>query len=218
MNSRSTGLELNLQYVWSSFCERGGQTDIHADGWGLAYYHQGRHGLRQFHDVEAASTSPLAQFLSAPTSRIRTTNLMAHIRFATTGAVDLANVHPFSREYVLSRNCCSERRAACVFRPTIDPETAAGSSFLPSFTTILPLLYSRMWGLNFAFCHNGHVPLMVETPNHRLGSTTSGVDDDNDKRHYERFYSPIGTTDSEALFCAILNALRARFVRISLSL
>ena len=89
-----------MRYVWPSFCERGGQTDVHADGWGLAYYHGGGHGLRQFHDVEAASTSPLARFLTDPASPIRTTNMMAHIRFATTGSVDLANVHPFSREYV----------------------------------------------------------------------------------------------------------------------
>jgi Glutamine amidotransferases class-II len=102
MNSRNSGLEFNLQYVWPSFCERGGSTDIHSDGWGLAYYYQGKHGLRQFHDVEAASTSPLARFLADPMARIRTTNMMAHIRYATTGSVDLANVHPFSREYVVS--------------------------------------------------------------------------------------------------------------------
>jgi Glutamine amidotransferases class-II len=107
MNSRGAGLELNMRYVWPSFCERGGQTDVHADGWGLAYYHGGGHGLRQFHDVEAASTSPLARFLTDPAAPIRTTNMMAHIRFATTGSVDLANVHPFSREYVCSALSCN---------------------------------------------------------------------------------------------------------------
>lgn len=63
--------------------------------WGLAYYHG--HGLRQFHDTEAASTSLLAQFLGQQES-IQTRNMMAHIRYATSGSVDLANVHPFSRE------------------------------------------------------------------------------------------------------------------------
>lgn len=80
--------------TWPSFCERGGGTDVHDDGWGLAYYFG--NGLRQFHDVEAASTSPLAQFLGKQC--IRTRNMMAHIRYATSGAVDMANVHPFSRE------------------------------------------------------------------------------------------------------------------------
>lgn len=87
--------EIALTY-WPEFCERGGRTDCHADGWGLAYYPDQSHGLCQFHDVEAASTSSLARFLGQQS--IRTRNLLAHIRYATTGGVDLANVHPFSRE------------------------------------------------------------------------------------------------------------------------
>ena len=79
---------------WPDFCQRGGGTDIHADGWGLAYYEGS--GLRQFHDVQPASTSPLAQFLGQ--EAIQTRNMLAHIRYATSGAVDLANVHPFARE------------------------------------------------------------------------------------------------------------------------
>ena len=82
--------------TWPEFCLRGGETDIHADGWGLAYYCG--QGLRQFHDVQAASTSRLANFLGQ--EPIETRNLLAHIRYATSGTVDLANVHPFSREYV----------------------------------------------------------------------------------------------------------------------
>ena len=83
-----------------------------------------------------------------------------------------------------------------------------------------------MWGLNFAFCHNGHVPLMVDHPNHVLGladevasspqSDAGGrkaAADHSNHHHSDRFYSPVGTTDSEALFCAMLNALRSRFVR-----
>jgi len=83
---------------WPEFCQRGGATDIHSDGWGLAYYDQDGPGLRQFHDLEAASTSPLAQFLGQQS--IETRNLLAHIRYATSGTVDLANVHPFARECV----------------------------------------------------------------------------------------------------------------------
>lgn len=79
---------------WPDFCKRGGATDVHADGWGLVYY--ANNGLRQFHDVEAASTSPLAQFLGQ--QKIQASNILAHIRYATSGQVDLANVHPFCRE------------------------------------------------------------------------------------------------------------------------
>jgi Glutamine amidotransferases class-II len=96
-------VESEISLTWHDFCERGGSTDIHADGWGLAYYAGNTsQGLRQFHDVEAASTSALAQFLGQQS--IRTRNLLAHIRYATSGSVDLANVHPFARECVLE--CC----------------------------------------------------------------------------------------------------------------
>ena len=136
---------------WPGFCDRGGKTDIHADGWGLSYY-EGQ-GVRQFHDVEAASTSPLAQFLGQ--QAIETRNMLAHIRYATTGETNLANVHPFARE---------------------------------------------MWGINWCFCHNGEVPLFKDKPDHWIGETQG-----------ERVYFPIGSTDSEAAFCALLNALRAHF-------
>jgi hypothetical protein len=81
-------------WSWPDFCRRGGDTDVHADGWGLAYYHGP--GVRLFHDLEAASTSALAKFLGQ--QPIRTRNMLAHIRYATSGTVDLCNVHPFQRE------------------------------------------------------------------------------------------------------------------------
>jgi len=48
---------------------------------------------------------------------------------------------------------------------------------------------------------------MIDHPDYQLGGSGGSS---------ERFYSPVGTTDSEALFCAMLNALRAQFVRMSL--
>lgn len=94
--------------TWPEFCLRGGETDIHADGWGMAYYGNGP-GLRQFHDVQAASTSPLAQFLGQ--QEIETQNLLAHIRYATSGTVVLENVHPFResksfRNFHICARCC----------------------------------------------------------------------------------------------------------------
>jgi len=57
-----------------------------------------------------------------------------------------------------------------------------------------------MWAFNWCFCHNGQVPLFEDHPDHFLGDVPG-----------ERFYYPVGNTDSEATFCAILNALRAEF-------
>ena len=149
----------DFSFSFQGFCKRGGETDIHADGWGLAFY-QNR-ALRQFHDDQPASQSPLAAFLV--TYVIRTLNMMAHIRYATHGKVDLANNHPFVREWA---------------------------------------------GVQISFCHNGHIPLFIDyLENCDALPPTLG----DPYKNQTRWYNPVGTTDSEAAFCAILNALRARY-------
>ncbi|EED87009.1 predicted protein, partial [Thalassiosira pseudonana CCMP1335] len=52
----------------------------------------------------------------------------------------------------------------------------------------------ELWGVQWCFAHNGDVSCF-------------------DKAHFspDRLYNPMGATDSEAIFCAILNALGARF-------
>jgi glutamine amidotransferase len=152
----------DFNFSWRGFCKRGGETDVHSDGWGIIFYEGG--GVRQFHDTEAAAQSPVASFLS--NQPMRTLNLMAHIRYATVGAVELSNVHPFCRE---------------------------------------------MWGVNFAFAMNGDVPMFKKE---RYTKLTSLVEPGDSDCGDERFYSPVGSTDSEAAFCAILNALRVRFKRL----
>jgi hypothetical protein len=79
------------------FCRRGGITDIHAHGWGVAIYEGKR--LRTFLEPRPAAKSPVAQLLVSH-HPIKTYNMMAHIRYATQGAVCLQNVHPFRREMV----------------------------------------------------------------------------------------------------------------------
>lgn len=85
----------DFSFSFQGFCQRGGKTDIHSDGWGLCFY-TGK-GVRTFLDTEAASTSPIACFLSRHYP-IKTYNMLSHIRFATRGKVELSNVHPFQRE------------------------------------------------------------------------------------------------------------------------
>ena len=83
-------------FSFRGFKQRGGHTDIHSHGWGLAIY-EGR-GLRTFHDLLPAAESPVADLVSR--YPIKTYNMMAHIRYATQGEVSLENVHPFQREMV----------------------------------------------------------------------------------------------------------------------
>ncbi len=81
-------------FSFTGFSQRGGATDHHADGWGIAFF-EGK-GLRLFVDQESAAQSQMAAFLrSYP---LKSQNIIAHVRKATVGQVCLENAHPFSRE------------------------------------------------------------------------------------------------------------------------
>jgi glutamine amidotransferase len=82
-----------VTFSFTGFSARGGLTGEHADGWGIAFHGDG--GCRVFLDDAPASHSPLAAFLRR--HPIRATTVLAHIRKATRGAVQLANCHPFQR-------------------------------------------------------------------------------------------------------------------------
>jgi len=84
-----------VTFSLTGFCARGGHTAAHADGWGIAFHHVG--GSQLFIDDQPACASPLAAFLRQ--HPIRATTVLAHIRQATRGAVQLANCHPFQRQW-----------------------------------------------------------------------------------------------------------------------
>ena len=135
----------DIIFSFTGFHRRGGQTDHHADGWGIAFY-EGR-GCRLFIDTNPAVSSPVAELVR--TYPIHSLNVIAHIRKATVGQVSLENTHPFVRE---------------------------------------------MWGRYWTFAHNGTLKDYV--PAFEPGAMR---------------FRPVGSTDSEAAFCAILEALWRRF-------
>ena len=84
----------DICFSFTGFQARGGLTDVHRDGWGIAFF-EGV-GCRLFIDAQATIDSPIAQLVrSYP---IRSKNVIAHIRKATQGSVGLENTHPFQRE------------------------------------------------------------------------------------------------------------------------
>jgi predicted glutamine amidotransferase len=92
----------DITFSFSGFAQRGGATDHHGDGWGVAFFEgagggtdDGK-GLRHFVDHSSAATSPVAQLISR--YPIKSKNVIAHIRKATQGVVALENCHPFVRE------------------------------------------------------------------------------------------------------------------------
>jgi predicted glutamine amidotransferase len=84
-----------VTFSFTGLSARGGRTGEHADGYGLAFHDD--NVCRHFIDEGRASDSALADFLRHHPIRART--VLAHIRKATQGAVQLSNCHPFVREW-----------------------------------------------------------------------------------------------------------------------
>lgn len=87
-------VDTDICFSFSGFSARGGHTDTHSDGWGIAFFED--RGCRVFLDVLASNLSPIAELVRQ--YPIKSKHIVAHIRKATRGAVALANCHPFQRE------------------------------------------------------------------------------------------------------------------------
>ena len=131
----------DVTFSFTGFAARGGVTDHHADGWGIAFFED--KACRLFIDHQSSASSPLADLVKK--FPIKSKNTIAHIRKATQGGILLENCHPFMRE---------------------------------------------LWGRHWIFAHNGDLE--------NYWPSLSGV------------YQPVGTTDSERAFCALLQGLRSR--------
>jgi glutamine amidotransferase len=84
----------DIVFSFTGFAMRGGHTDTHHDGWGIAFFEGA--GVRHFVDHQAAIDSPIAELIKR--FPIKSKNVIAHIRKATQGEVTLENCHPFVRE------------------------------------------------------------------------------------------------------------------------
>lgn len=115
----------DICFSFTGFRARGGITDHHSDGWGIAFF-EGR-GVRLFIDVEPSSKSPIAELVR--TYPIKSRNVVAHIRKATQGSVNLENTHPFQRELWGEYWVFAHNGNLKDFHPTLD------GSFVPVGTT-----------------------------------------------------------------------------------
>jgi glutamine amidotransferase len=84
----------DIVFSFTGFAMRGGRTDTHHDGWGIAFFEGA--GVRLFVDHQAAVASPIAELIKH--YPIKSRHVIAHIRKATQGQVALENCHPFVRE------------------------------------------------------------------------------------------------------------------------
>ncbi|KAE9528396.1 class II glutamine amidotransferase [Testudinibacter aquarius] len=132
----------DIVFSFEGFRRRAGITDHHSDGFGIAFF-EGK-GVRVFRDDKPCSSSPIADCVKQ--YHIKSLNVIAHIRKATQGVVNLENTHPFMRE---------------------------------------------IWGENWVFAHNGNLKTMPDLSESRA--------------------QPIGSTDSEAAFCYMVEKLKVRY-------
>lgn len=83
----------SVQFSLDGFIRRGGETDHHADGWGIAFFAEKQ--CRVFTDSQPSVSSPLVDSLRSQS--IKSRNVIAHVRKATKGAISELNCHPFTR-------------------------------------------------------------------------------------------------------------------------
>lgn len=90
----------DIGFSFAGFRKRGGDTDHHKDGFGIAFFEPSdcgaTAGLRLFYDDKPSYNSPLADLINH--YPIKAMNVICHIRKATQGKVCLSNTHPFVRE------------------------------------------------------------------------------------------------------------------------
>ncbi|MBD2775436.1 class II glutamine amidotransferase [Iningainema tapete] len=84
----------DICFSFEGFAARGGKTDDHRDGWGIAFF-EGK-GYRILLDDKPSVISPIAELVRR--YPIHSTHVIAHIRKATQGKIALENCHPFRRE------------------------------------------------------------------------------------------------------------------------
>lgn len=84
----------DIVFSFEGFRRRAGLTDSHSDGFGIAFF-EGK-GVRIFRDNRPAHSSPIGDCVKQ--YNIKSLNVIAHIRKATQGEVNIENTHPFIRE------------------------------------------------------------------------------------------------------------------------
>ena len=90
----SASVPVDIRLSLKELARHGGQTGVHADGWGVAFL-DGR-DAHVFREPEAAARSPWIACLQS--HAVQSSTVLAHIRHATLGAISLANTQPFTRE------------------------------------------------------------------------------------------------------------------------
>jgi len=213
--------DTDFVFSFKGFCRRGGETDKHKDGWGISFF-EGR-GIRTFLDSRPAASSPIASLLTS--YPCKTLNMISHIRLATSGTVCLENVHPFQRELWGINFCfCHNGDVPKFHCPQEASQEDSQEERERETATAMPYVLNRNTS-NSSFQSVKSVNSVNDLSNEFITHANYNVERarsldlqksplknfNSDEKRNDLRYTPVGNTDSEAVFCFILNSLFARF-------
>ena len=89
-----SSIPAEVSFSLDEFSRHGGLTDLHKDGWGIAYYDN--NDARIIKEACTASKSTYLKFVKDLS--IHSKIIISHIRLATQGEVSTRNTQPFTRE------------------------------------------------------------------------------------------------------------------------
>ncbi|MHA1301275.1 MAG: class II glutamine amidotransferase [Candidatus Helarchaeota archaeon] len=89
----SANIKIGFKKIYSEFRSH---SDIHKDGWGIAFYEPRTFNIIK--EAKPAYQSSLSKFI-AESDYVKSHLIIAHIRRASHGNVSLRNTHPFQREF-----------------------------------------------------------------------------------------------------------------------
>ena len=183
----------DVTFSFTGFAKRGGVTDHHADGWGIAFFED--KACRLFIDHQSSATSPIAELVKR--YPIKSRNTIAHIRKATQGRILLENCHPFQRE-LWGRHWIFAHNGDLQREPLADQ----------SEDGLAEENAQHDWASNAATSSGASTSALSPAP---ASTPTIAVQPTQFKPALSGVFQPVGNTDSEYAFCAILQGLRERF-------
>jgi len=138
----SSKVETSVSFSLAEFSQHGGNTNIHADGWGLAAYEGEIASI--YREAEPAAFSQKLKFIQ--THPFKTHCVISHIRKATVGEVALRNTQPFvrhinGRSHVFAHNgdLAEIEKKTIVNGCVLEGETDSERAFCYLISSLVPL-------------------------------------------------------------------------------
>jgi len=163
------------------FVRRGGDTDVHSHGWGICIYEEEERNKDDEQEQHDDDASTATSSYGGGV--LRSFHDTSPACESPIAEVLNNQIYPMQTYNMMAHIRYATK--GCVSIENVHPFTR------------------ELWGIQWCFAHNGDIP--TTTPTALLGNTNTT------KKQDTIIYHPMGDTDSEAIFCIILNALNTNF-------